>query len=196
MDSWSLGLASICFLISACGGFVYLVLVWGLSSEIFKAKFISEIFKMNYWLVKSEPYVFSIHDLKRDKTTLWDGVRNYQARNFLKEMKKGDLVLYYHSNEDPIGVAGLATAHKEAYPDTSQFDKKSKYFDSKASEENPRWFCPDLKFKKAFKSILPLATLRETKGLEDMLLLRKGSRLSVQPVDKKHFERVVKLAEG
>ncbi len=151
---------------------------------------------MNYWLVKSEPYVFSIEDLARDKVTHWDGVRNYQARNFLREMKKGDAVLYYHSNEDPIGVAGVATVYREAYADPSQFDKKNKYYDEKATKEKPRWFCPDLKFKKAFKAVVPLSKLRETKGLEDMLLLRKGSRLSVQPVVKKHFDKILKMAES
>jgi len=112
---------------------------------------------MNYWLVKSEPYVFSIQDLKKDKVTYWDGVRNYQARNFLKEMKKGDTVLYYHSNEDPIGVAGVATIHKEAYPDPSQFDKRNKYFDPKATKENPRWFCVLPVTKKHFDIILKMA---------------------------------------
>jgi predicted RNA-binding protein with PUA-like domain len=149
---------------------------------------------VNYWLVKSEPFVFSIQDLKRDKVTLWDGVRNYQARNFLKEMKKGDTVLYYHSREDPIGVAGIATIHKEAYPDPTQFDKRNKYFDPKATKENPRWFCPDLKFKKAFKEVVTLAEMRENKSLEGMVLLKKGSRLSVQPVTKKQYDSVLKMA--
>lgn len=149
---------------------------------------------MNYWLVKSEPDVYSLSDLKRDKTTFWDGVRNYQARNFLKEMKKGDEVLYYHSNAEQIGIVGIATIHKEAYPDPSQFDKKSKYFDEKATKEKPRWFCPDLKFKKAFKNILTLAELKEVKELSEMRLIKKGNRLSVIPVTKKEYNTILKLA--
>jgi len=109
-------------------------------------------------------------------------------------MKKGDTVLYYHYNEDPIGVAGVATVHKEAYPDPTQFDKRSKYFDPKATKEEPRWFCPDLKFKKEFKEVVPLAELREKKSLSDMVLLKKGSRLSVQPVTKKQFDIILKMA--
>lgn len=151
---------------------------------------------MNYWLVKSEPDVYSLSDLKRDKTTFWDGVRNYQARNFLKEMKKGDEVLYYHSNAEQIGIVGIATIHKEAYPDPSQFDKKSKYFDEKATKEKPRWFCPDLKFKKAFKNILTLSELKEVKELSEMRLIKKGNRLSVIPVTKKEYNKILKLAES
>lgn len=97
---------------------------------------------MKYWLMKSEPEEFSFEQLKKDKTTLWSGVRNYQARNFMmKEMQKGDLILFYHSNTKPPGVAGLATVSKEAIPDPTSFDKKSDYYDEKSTEENPRWFC-------------------------------------------------------
>ena len=148
---------------------------------------------MAYWLMKSEPSTYSIDDLKRDKTTHWDGVRNYQARNLMKEMKKGDQALFYHSSADVIGVAGIATIFKEAYPDPSQFDKKSKYFDPKASEENPRWFCPDIKFKKKFKEVISLSALKEEKKLKDMILLKRGTRLSVQPLNKTQFDHIVKL---
>ncbi len=148
---------------------------------------------MAYWLMKSEPSTYSIDDLKRDKTTHWDGVRNYQARNLMKEMKKGDQALFYHSSADVIGVAGIATISKEAYPDPSQFDKKSKYFDPKASEENPRWFCPDIKYKKKFKEVISLSALKEEKKLKDMILLKRGTRLSVQPLNKTQFDHIVKL---
>lgn len=149
---------------------------------------------MNYWLVKTEPNVYSIDDLKKDKTTAWDAVRNYQARNFLTSMKKGDLVIVYHSNAKPPGIIGLATVAKEAYPDELQFDKKSNYFDAKATKESPRWFSPDLKFKKKFAALISLDELRDEKKLSDMVLLRKGSRLSVIPVTKVEFDHVVKLA--
>jgi len=150
---------------------------------------------MAHWLVKSEPGTYSVDDLKRDKTTCWDGVRNYQARNFLREMKKGDEVLFYHSVTEPVGVAGIATVAKEAYADPTQFDKKSDYYDPKSSSDNPRWSSPDLRFKKKFASVVLLQDLRKIKGLEKMELLRKGSRLSVQPVTKKEFELILKASE-
>lgn len=149
---------------------------------------------MAYWLVKTEPEVYSIDDLKRDKVTYWDGVRNYQARNFLKDMKLGEHVLIYHSNASPPAIVGLAKVSAVATADPSQFDKKSPYYDPKATEEAPRWFCPDLRFVKKFKSALPLPDLREMPALKDMLLLRKGSRLSVMPVSEQEFETIVKAA--
>lgn len=145
--------------------------------------------------MKTEPDVYSIDDLKKDKTTYWDGVRNYQARNFMKEMQLGDHVLVYHSNASPPGVAGIAKISKAAYPDPTQFDKRSKYYDPKATKEEPRWFCPELRFVKKFKNFVSLPTLREEKKCKEMLVLQKGSRLSVQPVDEKHFEVVKKLGE-
>lgn len=149
---------------------------------------------MNYWLMKSEPDVYSIETLEKDKTTWWEGVRNYQARNFMmKEMKAGDLVLFYHSNAEPSGVAGIAKVSLEAAPDKTQFDKKSEYFDEKASREKPNWFCVQVEYVKKFKEVISLNDLREEKSLADMLVLKKGQRLSVQPVDKKHFEIVKKL---
>lgn len=142
---------------------------------------------MKYWLVKSEPEVFSISDLKREKTTLWDSVRNYQARNYLKVMAVGDLVLYYHSNAEPSGVAGICKVSKVAAPDPTQFDKKSEYFDPKATKEEPRWFAPEMKFVKEFSSVIPLAELKANAALKNMVVLQKGSRLSVQPVTEKEF---------
>ena len=147
-----------------------------------------------YWLMKSEPDVFSIDQLKKDKKSLWDGVRNYQARNFMmNDMSKGDQVLFYHSNAKPPGVAGIAKISKNAVPDPTQFNKKSEYYDPKASDERPRWFCVEVAFDKKFKSFVPLDELREKKGLEDMLVIRKGQRLSIQPLTKKQFDMVCKM---
>lgn len=149
---------------------------------------------MKYWLMKSEPDVYSIETLQKDKHTLWEGVRNYQARNFMmKDMQVGDEVLFYHSNATPPGVAGLARVSKIATPDPLQFDKKSDYFDAKATKEKPIWFCVQVEFVKKFKNFISLEDLRQNEKLQDMLVLQKGSRLSVQPVDKKHFEIVKKL---
>lgn len=149
---------------------------------------------MKYWLMKSEPDVFSLAQLKKDKTTWWEGVRNYQARNYMmKDMQVGDLVLFYHSNATPPGVAGIAKISHAAEPDKAQFDKKSEYFDPKATKEKPIWFCTQLQYVEDLKHFVSLSDLREAKGLEDMLVLAKGSRLSVQPVDKKHFDIVKKL---
>lgn len=152
---------------------------------------------MKYWLMKSEPDVFSLDNLKKDKTTWWEGVRNYQARNFMmKDMQVGDLVLFYHSNATPPGVAGIAKISHAAEPDKAQFDKKSEYFDPKATKEKPIWFCTQVQYVEELKNFVSLADLREAKGLEDMLVLAKGSRLSVQPVEKKHFDIVKKLGDG
>ena len=151
--------------------------------------------KRNYWLMKSEPDVYSIDDLKRDKKTYWDGVRNYRARNYMRdEMKPGDGILYYHSNAKPPGIAGLAEVVSEPYPDPTQFDKKSKYYDEKATQETPRWFLVDVGYKATFDELLALPELRAAKALEGMPLLQKGQRLSVQPVSKKHWDVVCKMA--
>lgn len=150
-----------------------------------------------YWLMKSEPITYGIDHLKKDKRTYWDGVRNYQARNFMRdEMKKGDMVLFYHSVTDPIGVAGIAKVVKESHPDPTQFDKKSKYYEPRATKEKPVWYLVDIAFVKKFPCIIPLKELRETRGLEKMVLLQKGSRLSVQPVTKKEYDIVIKLADS
>lgn len=148
-----------------------------------------------YWLMKSEPDVYPIDQLKEDKTTHWDGVRNYQARNFMRDdMQIGDEVLFYHSNAKPPGIVGLAKIHKTAYPDFTAFDPNDKHFDPNSKHESPTWMMVDIKFVKKFKQMLPLDELRQTKSLEGMELLRKGSRLSVQPVEKKHFDAVLKMA--
>ena len=148
----------------------------------------------SYWLMKSEPDVYSIDTLQKDKTTWWEGVRNYQARNFMmNEMKVGDEVLFYHSNAEPPGVAGLAVVTKAAEPDKAQFDKKSEYFEKAATLEKPRWFCVQVGFKAKFKSLVSLEALRSEKTLQDMLVLKKGQRLSVQPVTKTEFEKVKKM---
>jgi predicted RNA-binding protein with PUA-like domain len=149
-----------------------------------------------YWLMKSEPETFSLEQLRRDKTTLWTGVRNYQARNFMKEMSVGDEVLFYHSNAEPSGVAGLARVSKTAVPDPTQFDKKSEYYDPKASPEKPIWFCVEIKYIKSFQRLLSLADLREEKSVSTMLVLKKGQRLSVQPVTEKEFAAVQKMGEA
>ncbi len=146
--------------------------------------------------MKSEPHVFSLEDLKNssDSTTHWDGVRNYQARNFMRDqMKTGDLVLYYHSNCEEPGVVGVAEVVKEAYPDHSSWDQKSKYFDSKSTPENPRWFMVNIKWKQAFKRLVSLREMKESTALQNMRVVQRGQRLSVQPVDKADFDRVVKM---
>ena len=151
--------------------------------------------KRRYWLMKSEPDVYSIDDLERDGSTYWDGVRNYQARNLMRdEMKLGDGVLYYHSNSKPPGIAGLAKVSRESYPDPTQFDEKSKYYDAKSSRDDPRWFLVDIEYHSTFPEPLSLPFLREQEDLEGMALLRKGQRLSVQPVSASEWRTVCKLA--
>lgn len=138
--------------------------------------------------MKSEPDVFSIDDLKTKKQSGWDGVRNYQARNFMRdEMKIGDYVLFYHSSCEIPGVAGLAKVCKESHPDPTQFDPKSDYYDEKATKDNPRWFMVAVEFVGKSKSYLPLSELKNMKGLEKLPLLQKGSRLSINPVSKEEF---------
>lgn len=152
---------------------------------------------MNYWLMKSEPDVFGIKHLQAapNKTEPWDGVRNYQARNFMRDtMKKGDKVLFYHSNAKPPGVAGLAVVVKEGYPDHTSWDEGCKYYDPKSSPENPRWFMVDIQFKKEFKRIISLDELRQVPDLKDMVLLNR-SRLSVQPVAKEEYDIICALAK-
>lgn len=140
-----------------------------------------------FWLVKSEPGSYSIGDLERDGITPWNGVRNYQARNFMRdEMQPGDPVLFYHSNATPPGVAGLARVARAGYPDPSARDPDSPYHDPKANDEDPRWFMVDVAFEQKWDELLPIAALRETPGLEQMPLLNR-SRLSVQPVTEAEF---------
>jgi predicted RNA-binding protein with PUA-like domain len=147
------------------------------------------------WLMKSEPDVYSIDTLAKDKTSWWEGVRNYQARNFMmNDMKVGDEVLFYHSNAEPPGIAGLARVAKAAAPDKAQFDKKSEYYDEKATLAKPRWFCVQVEYVAKFKEIISLQDLRENDKLADMMVLKKGQRLSVQPVSDEHFKAVKKMA--
>lgn len=150
-----------------------------------------------YWLVKTEPEVFSIQDLAKapKKTTYWDGVRNYQARNFLRDsMKKGEKVLIYHSNSDPSGIVGVGSIVKEGYPDFTAWDSTNPHFDEGSTENNPRWYMVDIKLEQIFPRMLELSELKQHEELAKMELLRKGSRLSVQPVLLDEYEFVLKLA--
>jgi len=152
---------------------------------------------VNYWLVKSEPEVFSFSDLLKapKKTTFWDGVRNYQARNTLRDqMKKGDLVFFYHSNAEETGIAGICEVVKEGYPDHTALDPKHDHFDPKSKADAPTWYMVDVRAVEAFPKVLTLAELRGMKGLEKMPLLQKGSRLSVQPVAASEWALICKHA--
>ena len=148
-----------------------------------------------YWLMKSEPDVLSIDGLKNlpKATSPWDGVRNYQARNNMKAMKSGDKVLFYHSSCEEIGVAGVATVAREAYPDYTSWDPKSKYFDEKSTPENPRWFMVDLKWQKSFKHIVSLAAIKKHPDLAGMSLVKKGQRLSVMAITQNEFETILSM---
>ncbi|MDT8323302.1 MAG: EVE domain-containing protein [Bacteroidota bacterium] len=150
----------------------------------------------SYWLFKSEPGAYSIQDLRRDGSTCWDGVRNYQARNLLRdEIREGDRVLFYHSNAKPPAIVGTATVVRGGYPDHTQFERGHGKFDPQATEENPRWYMVDISFDSVFTSPLPLEELRGVAALKEMELLRKGSRLSVQPVRKKEWDAIIKRAK-
>ncbi len=149
---------------------------------------------MNYWLMKSEPEAFSIDDLKRRKIEAWDGVRNYQARNFMRDgMRPGDQVFFYHSNCNPPGIVGIAEVVSDAYPDPSQFDPKSKYFDPGSSRDKPRWMLVEVKFVRKLKRTISLDALKSDQALVDMALLRKGNRLSVMPIDAAHWKHILTL---
>lgn len=149
---------------------------------------------MKYWLMKSEPDTFSVDDLKRKKREAWDGVRNYQARNFMRDdMRVGDGVFFYHSNCAEPGIAGLAEVASDAYPDPSQFDPKSKYFDAGSSRDNPRWMLVDVKFVKKLTRVITLDELKNHPKLASMGLLRKGNRLSVMPVDAAEWKYILGL---
>ena len=150
---------------------------------------------MKHWLIKSEPETFSIDDLAKVKREPWSGVRNYQARNFMwKEMRIGDPALFYHSNAKPPGIVGLARVVGEPYPDPTQWDPGSEYFDPKSTEDNPRWWLVDFAFEKKFAELIPLEKLRGIESLAEMVILQKGTRLSITPVAAKHFNAVMKLA--
>ncbi|MCU1348371.1 MAG: hypothetical protein JWO56_1401 [Acidobacteria bacterium] len=152
---------------------------------------------MKHWLMKCEPSAYAIEDLERDGTTSWEGVRNYQARNFMRdEMKVGDPVLFYASNADPSGVSGVARISRAAYADRFATQKGHKYFDPKSTANEPIWYMVDIAFVETFPAVVPLETLKEAPGLEEMMVTRKGSRLSIQPVTKPEFDIVVKLGRG
>lgn len=154
---------------------------------------------MNYWLVKTEPSTYSIDDLAKQKNKIdyWDGVRNYQARNFLRDqMKKDDLVLFYHSNTKPPGIVGLAKIVREGYPDFTAFDPNSKYYDPKSSLENPRWFMVDIQLIQKFHSIIALEEIKNNPKLQNMKLVQRGQRLSIQPVAPDEFSEIIQMAEN
>jgi predicted RNA-binding protein with PUA-like domain len=151
---------------------------------------------MAYWLMKSEPDVYSIDDLASDRETIWDGVRNYQARNFLKTMNVGDLALFYHSNTKPPGVAGVMEITEAMVIDPSQFEEDNKYFDPQSKVEHPRWHTVKVKFKERFTHYVDLATLKAQFSAEELLLVRKGNRLSVMPVTTEVFEQITTLGES
>ena len=148
---------------------------------------------MRYWLIKTEPGSYSIDDLARDGRTRWDGIRNPRARNYLKEMAEGDLVIFYHSSAEPPGAAGVARVAKTAYPDPAQFEAKSDYYDAKATEDDPRWFVVDVQFVEKFPAFVPLPDIRAETSLRDMVLVN-NSRLSVQPVEPAEFKKVKQMA--
>lgn len=153
---------------------------------------------MNYWLMKSEPGNFSLDDLQRRpaQTEPWDGVRNYQARNFMRQMQVGDQAFFYHSNARPSGIVGIVEIVRAAYPDPTQFDPASRYFDAKATVDAPRWDLVEVKFVRAFRHIIALDVLKAVPELTDMAVVRKGSRLSVTPVSPAHWQVVLALADA
>ncbi len=147
-----------------------------------------------YWLLKSEPSAYSIDDFKRDGTTIWEGVRNYQARNFMRDdMRTGDLFLFYHSNTDPTGVAGIGKIVEVGVPDPSALDAKSDYFDPKATSEKNSWITVRVQFMKKLPALVSLETIKEHTTLKKMLVAQKGIRLSVQPVTSEAFETILAL---
>ena len=149
-----------------------------------------------YWLMKCEPSAYTIDDLERDGHTAWEGVRNYKARNYMRDdMQLGDDVLFYASNAEPSGVTGLAKIARTSYPDASAFNKKSHYYDEDSDKAKPTWFMVDIRFVDRFAAVVPLETLKAAAGLEKMMVTQKGSRLSVQPVTKAEFDIVVKLGK-
>lgn len=151
---------------------------------------------MQYWLMKSEEDVYSIRDMEKDGTTCWEGVRNYEARNLMRDkMKVGDEALFYHSNAKPPGVAGIVRVSKQAYPDHFAFDKKNPYFDPRSDPENPRWFMVDVEFMEAFPEVVSLNEIKARAELGEMTLVKRA-RLSVQPVTKEEFRVIRKMGRG
>ncbi len=153
---------------------------------------------MNYWLFKSEPESYSIDDLANEKkqTACWDGIRNYQARNMLRDdIKVADKLFFYHSNAKPTGIVGVCKVVKNAYPDHTAFDPNSKYFDPKSSKENIRWVMVDVQLVEKFNGIISLQQLKVTIGLEDMMVCRRGARLSIQPVTAEQWKIVMNISK-
>ncbi len=149
---------------------------------------------MKHWLMKSEPDAYSIDDLERDGRDMWDGIRNYQARNMMRDdMKIGDQIFFYHSNCKEPGIVGIAKVASEPYPDPTQFDKKSKYYDPKSKQDDPRWCLVDVEFVRKTRRNVTLTEIKAQKSLEDMILTRKGNRLSIMPVSKKHWNKILSL---
>ena len=144
--------------------------------------------------MKSEPDVYSIDDLQRDGQEMWDSIRNYQARNMMRDdMRIGDPIFFYHSSCKEPGVVGIAEVASKPYPDPVQFDKQSRYFDAKSDPDNPRWILVDVKFVRKLKRNVTLTEIKAEKGLADMILTRKGNRLSIMPVEKKHWDKILSL---
>lgn len=149
---------------------------------------------MAYWLMKSEPNEYSIDDLERDTVEPWTDIRNYQARNMMRDdMKIGDQAFFYHSSCPEPGIVGIMTINSKPYPDPTQFDKKSNYFDPKSSKDDPRWQLVDVKYKRHTKRLLGLKELKAHPELAEMILMRRGNRLSIMPVEKPHWDFIVKL---
>ena len=150
---------------------------------------------MEYWLLKSEPDVYGIDNLKKDKIEPWNGVRNYKARNYMKSMKRKDRGFFYHSNAKPSGIIGICEIIREHYPDPTQFDPKSPHYDPKSSPDNPRWYCVDVKFIKKFPRILSLKEIQLDSLLQQMTVAKKGNRLSITPVKEEEWERILTLLQ-
>jgi predicted RNA-binding protein with PUA-like domain len=148
---------------------------------------------MAYWLMKSEPNVYGIADLQREQTTLWDGIRNYQARNFMRQMQSGDLAFFYHSNSNPPGIVGLMEVVETCLVDPTQFDPESPYFDPGATTTSPRWDCARLRYVTTFTRLLSLDELRRHFQAEDLAVVRKGNRLSILPVSEAASRRLLEL---
>ena len=148
-----------------------------------------------HWLFKSEPDSFSIDDLERDGRSEWSGVRSFQARNIMREMEPGDLGFFYHSSTKPPGIAGICEIVTAAHPDSTQFDKASEYYDRSSKRDAPKWWCVDVAFGRRLPRLVPLEELRTIPALAYMPLLRRGQRLSVQPVSPQEWETILKLAE-